>query len=236
MRWVDLWNVYDISWPKLVSRIVTVFMPVQSTLFYFLPFSSCKICITCLVWNPFKIEAYFADDLLFLLLLLINISLSLLIWPWVWNSFIPKCCIKTNMQMDGNKHKNPLLSKRSCHSHTTIVNMFASSKVNCIYHVWPSGAACMLSYFNGWTCSQIFFFPDCQGNGLWKLIHQLLRALVSPPPPPPSLSLSSNCITSACTDLFPPWAKLNQPESYWHSKAEFNKRRSASANTLDTRS
>lgn len=99
-------------------------------------------------------------------------------------------------------------------------------------------AYCILCYFNEWTCTQQFFPPHCQGNGLWKLIRQLLQALIPLLPLFLSLTLShaSKCITSVCTDLFLPWAEFSQPGSYWHNKAEFNTGRSASTNTLDTRS
>lgn len=113
---------------------------------------------------------------------------------WKWNN--------------GNKHNIPFLSKQSCNlkglNRTTIVNMFASFKVNCIciYHVWPSGADSNTVYYVISMSEHVhswFFFPDCQRNGLWKLICQLLRALILPLPLSPSHA--SNCITSSFSAL-----------------------------------
>ncbi len=90
--------------------------------------------------------------------------------------------------MHQNKHVNEII-KQPFISLTTTGNILAFSKVSCacIYHILPSEAANITFYvtFNEWTCSKLLFFPDCQENGLWKLIHQLLQLWS-----PPSLSIS----------------------------------------------
>lgn len=69
-----------------------------------------------------------------------------------------------------------------------VSNMCAASKVNYIYPVWPLGAAsntaCFLFQWANMFTAMVF--PGCQGNGPWKLIHQLLQALPPLPPPSPS--------------------------------------------------
>lgn len=115
-----------------------------------------------------------------------------------------------------------------------VANMCAASKVNYIYHVWPLGAASntacpLFEWANTFTA---MVFPGCQGNGPWKLIHQLLQALAPPSPPSPSPSPPSLLLCAPCFKWyhfgvhrsFTPWAKLKQPESYWHSKAESKKK------------
>lgn len=111
--------------------------------------------------------------------------------PWKWNN--------ANKQT-----KSPFkASDHKCLSWTTFLHRVASSKINCVctYHVWPSGAdsnnAFMLfQWANMFTA---IISPDCHGNGLWKIIRQLLRALI----PSPSLTVPSLRMASLqCAHVF----------------------------------
>lgn len=132
----------------------------------------------------------------------VPLQILVLIWPWHWNVFRTDAS-KTNIKT--------ILYYTYISIHAAAVPLlfiFACFKVTiCVYGVWPSLAAFNTAYYvvsMGEHIHSYFFPPHCQGNGLWKLIHQLLRA--SEPPPPLRLSLSlpraSNCITPACADLF----------------------------------